>query len=109
MQGAQGIDLHDGEVVAKEDKRGNEDDVFGLVPQMRQQLQSTRRRQPNEIGAENVPVKGLRRGHRMDKRCLPPWQMVSTLFDRDSTLVHEICNQTRADQKGKGVENFVHL
>lgn len=88
MESKEGVYLHDRKVVAKNDERGDIDDVFGLVPQMREELSRTRGKQPNHVTGNNIP----------------PRQMVATLVEWDCTLVNEIRHQGRTNEKGQRVK-----
>lgn len=93
MQCEQRIELHDCEVVPEEDERRDVYDVHWPVPEMRQKLRCTSRKQPDAVTEYNVP----------------PWQMVAAVHDGDRRLVHDVGNQARPDQKREGVEELVHL
>jgi hypothetical protein len=43
------------------------------------------------------------------KKRLPPPQMIAALLDGNCALEYQISNETRAHEKGQGIEKFVHL
>ena len=50
------VKLHDGEVVTKEDERGDVNDILWSVPEVREQFGGTRRHEPDDITDHHIPV-----------------------------------------------------
>lgn len=56
VKGDESVELHDGKVVAEGDKGRDVNDIFWMVPKMRQQLGCSRQREPNHITQNDVPT-----------------------------------------------------
>jgi hypothetical protein len=56
MKGKQRIYLHDREVVPKQNKCGDVNDVLRAVPEMREELGRPRGRKPDDVAQDYVPM-----------------------------------------------------
>ena len=112
MKRKQSVDLHDGEVVTKQNERRDVDDILRPVPQMGQQLGRTGREQPDEVADDHVPTPAAHvntTDHSSKDDYSPPWQVEAALVQGNSRLVHDDANEERSRQQREGVEQLVHL
>lgn len=57
MQCEQSINLHDREVITEQDERRHVDNMARLMPQMWEQFERPRYRQPDNVTENNIPTK----------------------------------------------------
>ena len=55
MKSDERIKLHDGEVVTESDEGRDVDDVAGVVPEMRHELERARRGEPDGVAQNDIP------------------------------------------------------
>lgn len=87
----QGVNFHDCKIISKEDERRDIDDMPGVVPEMRQKFECTGCHEPDEPTQKDVP----------------PWEMVTSFFNRFETLGNDNTDKDRPGEKGKGINKFV--
>jgi len=92
MKSKQRVYLHDREVVTKQNKCGDVNDILRAAPEMWEELGCSRGRKPDNIAQDHVP----------------PRQMKTTVISRERTLVNNVPNESRAGEKSEGVEQLVN-
>ena len=86
------VHLHHGEVVTERDEGRDMDDVLRPLPQVGQKLGCPRCSQPDNVTQDDVP----------------PRQVEAAIIDRYRGLPYDDSDETRANQEGERVEEFVH-
>lgn len=111
VQGHECIELHNGEVVTKQNECRHVNDILWSLPQVREQFGGTCSRKPDNITREDVPAEHRQyRGKLINFRGrVPPRQMVTALVYRFHTLRHEDGNKTWTNKEREWIEQFVNL
>jgi hypothetical protein len=105
MKSKQRVYLHNREVVPKQNKCGDVNDVLRATPQMWEELGRSRGGKPDNVAHNHVPK--VLQSHLVASRNTeysPPWQMKTTVISRKRTLVNNVPNESRAREKGEWVE-----